>query len=161
ASRRGGPGRSQVYPRSAALSGGRPTCGAPQPRAARAGQHTLGELGCATRLLRMRARELERSEGHCATAVLFRDRPRRSRPRSARLLDAAARHRLGSHELRVLPVPEVIAGAEWTEFAGEGPGRADEVLGVDIHSHEHVMAGQPAPRDDLRHRTPPLYNTIS
>src|SRR5262245_65929209 len=77
---------------------------------------------------------------------------------STRLLDAAARHRLGRQELRVLPEPEVIAGAERTEFAGEGAARAREVLGVDVHSHEHVMAGQPAPRDDLRHRTPPLYN---
>src|SRR6185503_4792417 len=42
------------------------------------------------------------------------------------------------------------------ELALEGTGRPGEFLGVDVQPHEHVMAGQPAPRDDLRHRTSPF-----
>jgi hypothetical protein len=30
-----------------------------------------------------------------------------------------------------------------------------EFLGVNVHAHKHVMAGEPATRDDLSHRTPP------
>src|SRR4051812_809108 len=50
----------------------------------------------------------------------------------------------------------MIAGTERTELAREGTGRAGELLGIGLHPHEHVMAGQPAPRDDLRHRTSPF-----
>src|SRR6266478_5213071 len=66
---------------------------------------------------------------------------------------------LGRQELRVLLVPQVIAGAERAEFACKGTGRAREFLGINVHTHEHVMTGEPAARDDLSHRTPPSYIT--
>src|SRR6185369_10616650 len=75
---------------------------------------------------------------------------------SARLLNADTRRRLRRQEFGILPVPQVIAGTERTELALEGTGRPGEFLGVDVQPHEHVMTGQPAPRDDLRHRTSPF-----
>ena len=73
--------------------------------------------------------------------------------RSARLLNMGPQHDLGGQELRVLLVPQVIAGAERAELARKRTGRARECLGINIHAHEHVMTGEPAARDDLNHRT--------
>ena len=49
----------------------------------------------------------------------------------------------------------MIAGTERTELALEGTGRRGEFLGIDVHSDEHVMAGQPAPGDEPRDRISP------
>src|SRR5215467_3050489 len=78
-----------------------------------------------------------------------------TRERSARLLNMGPQRGLGGQELRVLLVPQVIAGAERAELARKRTERAREFLGINIHAHEHVMAGEPAARDDLSHRTPP------
>jgi len=74
---------------------------------------------------------------------------------SARLLNADTRRRLRRQEFGILLVPQVIAGTERTELSLEGTGRPGEFFGIDVQPHEHVMAGQPAPRDDLRHRISP------
>src|SRR4051812_26783845 len=74
---------------------------------------------------------------------------------SARLLNPETRRRLRRQEFGVLLVPQVIAGTERTELALEGTGRSGEFLRIGVQPHEHVMAGQPASRDDLRHRISP------
>src|SRR5262245_12065485 len=47
----------------------------------------------------------------------------------------------------------MVAGAERTELACKGTGCTHELLGIDVYSHERVMTGPAAARDDLRHRT--------
>src|SRR5262249_3553803 len=90
-----------------------------------------------------------------------RSRPRRSeRPDdvtrwSARLPNAGPKLGGGSEEFRVLFVPGVFAGAERTEFPHERTERSGKFLGISVHAHEHIVAGEPAARDDLSHRTPP------
>jgi hypothetical protein len=46
----------------------------------------------------------------------------------------------------------MLTCAEWTELAREWTGPPDEFLRISLHSHEHVVAGQPALGDDLSHR---------
>src|SRR5262249_12434072 len=81
--------------------------------------------------------------------------------RSARLLDTRSHHALRLEEFRVFFVPEVLAGAERAELARERTQRSFEFLRVAVHSHEQIMAGEPAPRDDLRHRTSPCTRNFA
>src|SRR3974390_1581836 len=126
-----------------------------------------------------------RSPGHCvdkATGAIIRVRdrapasvkdPAPSRPGSfncgiaqpaaqcgsARLLNVSVRGFLRSQELRIFPVPGVLACAEWTELPRKRARASDELLGVGLQSHEHVVTGQPAPGDDLGHRILQLVST--
>jgi hypothetical protein len=63
------------------------------------------------------------------------------RRRSARLLNVGPQYRLRGQKLRILLVPQMIAGTEGAEFTRERSERSGEFLGIDVHSHEHVMAG--------------------
>jgi hypothetical protein len=71
---------------------------------------------------------------------------------SARLLNVRAPRSLRCQELRVFLVPEMLARTERTEPPREWAGAAGELLGINLHSHEHIVAGQSAPGDDLSHR---------
>src|SRR5258706_9386299 len=81
--------------------------------------------------------------------------------RSASLLDAEPDGGPRRQELRVLFMPEVLAGTERTELARERTRRSRELLGISVHPHEHVVSGQPAPGDDLSHRTPPSSSRLN
>src|SRR5262249_61049243 len=79
--------------------------------------------------------------------------------RSARLLNMGPQHDLGGQELRVLLVPQEIAGAERAELARKRTWRARQFLPLNIHAHEHVVTGEAAALDDLSHRPPPSQLT--
>jgi hypothetical protein len=70
---------------------------------------------------------------------------------SARLLNMRASGWLYRQELGVFLVPGMLAHTEGTELACEWTGTPNELSRIGFHSHEHIVAGQPAPRDDLGH----------
>src|SRR5438105_1962845 len=65
------------------------------------------------------------------------------------------------HQFGILFVPRVLAGAERTEFAGEGFWEIHKILGVDVKAHKHVVPSNPALADDLSHGGPPSSSPLA